>query len=184
MSFTEIILIAIGLAMDAAAVSLAAACCGFAAHPRAVFRLAFHFALFQFMMPILGWLIGSRFVAIISSYDHWVAFVVLVILGAKMIHSGWSHQSSSCMRDPSRGWELVILSLATSIDALAVGLSMAFLDVQIWYPAAVIGLVTLAMSVTAIKAGKYLGAMFGKKMEIVGGCVLIFVGLKILSEHL
>jgi len=180
----EIILIAVGLALDAAAVSLAAACCGFAAHPRAVFRLSFHFALFQFMMPILGWLIGNRFVAIISNYDHWVAFVVLAILGVRMIHSGWSNHPSNCMRDPSRGWELIILSLATSIDALAVGLSMAFLDVQIWYPAVVIGLVTLAMSITAIKAGKFLGVMFGKRMEIVGGSVLIFVGLKILSEHL
>ncbi len=184
MMFFEIIMIAVGLAMDASAVSLAAACCGHASDRRAVFRLSFHFGLFQFMMPVIGWYIGIRFVSLISHFDHWVAFGVLVFLGLKMIRSGFGDPECRNSTDPSRGWDLVVVSVATSIDALAVGLSLALLDVRIWYPALVIGLVTMTMSVVAILVGKRLGLLFGKKMEIVGGMVLIFVGLRILLEHL
>lgn len=184
MSFVEIIMIAIGLAMDASAVSLAAACCGFTGNARAMVRMSFHFGLFQAVMPVIGWFVGSRFVEAISRFDHWIAFGVLLVLGVKMIHAGF--QPAECRRsgDPSRGWELLVVSVATSIDALAVGLSLAFLDVTIWYPALVIGAVTMIMSVTAMLAGRKLGLLFGRRMEIFGGLALVFVGIRILIEHL
>jgi manganese efflux pump family protein len=183
MSFVQIILIAVGLAMDASAVSLAAACSGYADTPRAMFRLAFHFGFFQFIMPVIGWYIGSRFVNIVSAFDHWVAFAVLVFLGAKMIRAGLSSMEIRTSEDPSRGWTLVSLSVATSIDALAVGLSLALLEVGIWRVSVMIGLVTMSLSVTAIIAGRFLGILFGKKMEVFGGTVLIVAGLRILIVH-
>ncbi|MCD4654076.1 manganese efflux pump MntP family protein [bacterium] len=184
MNFSEILLLGCGLAMDASAVSLSAACCGFASTRRATFRLSFHFGLFQFIMPVIGWFIGIRFVTFISAFDHWVAFGVLGFLGAKMIRSGLKSPSCPVLKDPSRGWELVMLSVATSIDALAVGLSLAFLDVSIIGPALVIGLITSILCVIAIQIGTSLGMLFGKRMEIVGGIVLVIVGLRILYTHL
>ncbi len=183
MPLLQIILIAIGLAMDASAVSLAAACSGYADTRRAMFRLAFHFGLFQFIMPVIGWFIGSRFVHFVSTFDHWVAFAVLAFLGAKMIRAGLSSSDIRPSGDPSRGWTLISLSVATSIDALAVGLSLALLDVGIWRVAGMIGLVTMSLSVTAIIAGRFLGLLFGKKMEIFGGIILIVAGLRILIVH-
>ncbi len=180
----EIILIAVGLAMDASAVSLGAAAAGYAKDGRAVFRLAFHFGLFQFFMPLVGWFMGISFVSYFKFIDHWIAFALLAIVGGRMIREGFQTKAPVEKSDPSRGMTMVLLSVATSIDALAVGLSLAVLDVSILYPAAMIGVITCGMSVMAIFIGKRLGTLFGKRMEIFGGIVLIGIGSRILWSHL
>jgi len=180
----DIIVVAIGLAMDAAAVSLAAAASGFARDGRAIFRLAFHFGLFQFMMPVLGWFLGVGFVSYFKAFDHWVAFGLLTFVGGRMVISGLDRSETVIQKDPSRGVTMVMLSLATSIDALAIGLSLAMLDINIWYPSVVIGVITSAMSLGAIALGRQLGALFGKRMEILGGMILIFIGTRILVSEL
>lgn len=183
MTLIEIILIALGLAMDASAVSMAVACGGYANSSRTIFRLAFHFGLFQFMMPIIGWFIGSRFVSFFSTFGALVACIILVFLGAKMIRSGLGKPVECVPRDPSRGWDLLGLSLATSIDALAVGLGLGFLNFDIWQPALIIGAVTLILSSAACIIGKTMGVLLGSKMEAFGGLILIISGIKILMEY-
>ena len=184
MTTLEIIIIAVGLAMDASAVSLASAAAGFAKDARAKFRLSFHFGLFQFLMPVLGWLIGISFVSHFKAFDHWIAFFLLAFVGIRMILEGMDTSNERQKKDPSRGMTMVLLSVATSIDALAVGLSLAMLDVKIWYPSVMIGVITAGMSLLAIKIGTKLGTMFGKRMGIFGGAVLILIGSRILFSHL
>ena len=184
MTTLEIIIIAVGLAMDASAVSLASAAAGFAKDARAKFRLSFHFGLFQFLMPVLGWLIGISFVSHFKAFDLWIAFFLLAFVGIRMILEGMDTSNERQKKDPSRGMTMVLLSVATSIDALAVGLSLAMLDVKIWYPSVMIGVITAGMSLLAIKIGTKLGTMFGKRMEIFGGAVLILIGSRILFSHL
>ncbi len=180
MGTIDIIVIAVGLAMDAAAVSLAAAASGFARDSRAVFRLAFHFGLFQFIMPVIGWYLGVGLVSYLKAVDHWIAFGLLVFVGGRMILSGMDYSENTLKKDPSRGMTMVMLSIATSIDALAIGLSLAMLDVNIWYPSVIIGIITGCLSLLAIGIGKRLGVLFGSRMEIVGGVILIFIGSRIL----
>ncbi len=180
MGTIDIIVIAVGLAMDAAAVSLAAAASGFAKDGRAVFRLAFHFGLFQFLMPVVGWFLGIGFVSYLKAFDHWIAFGLLMFVGGRMILSGMDSSENPIKKDPSRGMTMVMLSIATSIDALAIGLSLAMLDVNIWYPSVIIGIITGGMSLLAIGIGKRLGVLFGKRMEVVGGLILVFIGSRIL----
>ena len=180
MSTVEIVLIAVGLAMDASAVCLAAAAAGFASDNRAVFRLAFHFGLFQCLMPMAGWAMGVGLADRFQAVDHWIAFFLLAFVGIRMIWEGACPGPPSEKKDPSRGATMVMLSVATSIDALAVGLSLAVLDQGIIKPSILIGLVTAGLSFLAIKAGNRLGAFFGSRMEIVGGIVLIGIGFKIL----
>ncbi|MBU0476111.1 MAG: manganese efflux pump MntP family protein [Bacteroidetes bacterium] len=184
MDLTEIIVIAIGLAMDASAVSLVAACAGYADNARAKFRLAFHFGLFQFLMPIIGWSIGISFVSYFAIIDHWIAFALLLFVGGRMVISGLNPNLEGYKKDPTHGFTLIILSVATSIDALAIGLSLALLDVDIWHPSVIIGIITAALSLLSIYVGKKLNRTFGKRMEIVGGIILILIGAKILIEHL
>ncbi len=183
MSLIEILLLAVGLAMDAAAVSLVAGASGLAANRRGTFRLAFHFGLFQFLMPIAGWFVGSRLATLITHIDHWVALALLAFVGGRMIRSGLGPGLKS-PPDPSRGLTLITLSVATSIDALAIGLSLAFLHVGIWKPAAVIGVVTAALSLAALHLGARLGALAGRRMEVAGGVLLILIGARILLAHL
>lgn len=184
MSLVEILLLAVGLAMDASAVSLGIGAARRACGPRPQFRLSFHFGLFQGLMPILGWWLGSQVAPLIASVDHWVAMGLLTYVGVQMIRSGLDHDGESYPCDPSRGRTLVMLCIATSIDALAVGLSLAMLGVSIWQPSAIIAVVTATMSLTALKVGHKLGETFGKRMEIVGGMVLNGIGLRVLLSHL
>lgn len=185
MRLPEILLIAVALAIDAFAVSLASGASGRVRDLRGAIRLSFHFGLFQALMPILGWFAGTRIAPLITEVDHWVAFGLLALVGGRMIRSGWRPGEAEARRgDPSRGLTLVALSLATSIDALAVGLSLAMIGVSIWYPSAIIGAVTAALSIAGTQLGGRLGAMFGKGMEVVGGLVLILIGLRILLSHL
>lgn len=183
MSFLEVLLIALGLAMDAFAVCLGAGTTRFVDGPRPVFRLAFHFGLFQALMPVLGWLSGSLVAQYIAAWDHWVAFGLLAFVGGRMVRSGLDPNGECHETDPSRGGTLIMLAIATSIDAFAIGLSLAMLDVNILYPAAVIGIVCAALSVLGLGLGHRLGCAFGKRMEIVGGAILILIGLRVVISH-
>lgn len=183
MSPVEILLVAVGLAMDAFAVSLGAGGGPAGRGGRVVFRLAFHFGLFQFLMPVAGWFAGARVVGILGSVDHWLAFGLLAFVGGRMVASGLRQDNEGRRDDPSRGWTLVLLSVATSIDALAVGFSLALLKVSIWLPALVIGIVCAALSAAGVRLGRVLGSIVGKRMEVVGGLVLIAIGMRILHAH-
>ena len=176
--------IAIGLAMDAFAVAVVCSVSLQSISPRHIFRLAFHFGLFQAMMPVLGWLAGRSIQPYIESWDHWVAFGLLVYVGGKTLFGAkFGNQKTILHNDPTRGMSLVILSIATSVDALAVGLSLAMIDVNIFYPALIIGVVTLTAVIIGMLIAKRFGRYLGKKFEIAGGIILIGIGIKILIMH-
>jgi len=184
MSFVTILLLAVGLSMDALAVAISAAVTLDQLSGRRVFRLAFHFGLFQAVMPIVGWLAGMQLQQIIASWDHWVAFGLLTFIGAKAIRTAFAEPDANASRnDPTRGLTLIGLAIATSIDALAVGVGLAMLRVSIWYPSIVIGCTTGALTAIGMLIGTRLGKRFGKKVEVAGGLVLIGIGLRILLEH-
>lgn len=184
MNLIEVLLIAVGLAMDAFAVAIGIGCGRRATGPRSVFRLSFHFGLFQFLMPVLGWIAGSTFAGLISSFDHWVAFGLLAIVGGRMVKSGFDPHEEDCSDDPSRGGNLVMLSVATSIDAFAIGLGLAMLNVDIINPSIIIGIVAASFTLTGLGIGYRLGDWFGKRMEVIGGIILIAIGLRVLISHL
>jgi putative Mn2+ efflux pump MntP len=181
----QYVVIACGLAMDATAVCLGAGAAGRVRDRRAAFRLVFHFGLFQMLMPVLGWLVGRGLVGILRHVDHWLAFALLAVVGGRMIVAGLRPAAGDEPRgDPTRGWPLVALSVATSIDALAVGLGLAVLDVAIWLPCLLIGVITAAMSWGGLALGGVLHARWGSRMEVGGGALLILIGLQILVSHL
>ena len=185
MSTLTLLGIAIGLAMDAFAVAIGAGLQLCDVTKRQTFRLAWHFGLFQAFMPILGWLAGLTLVEYIEPVDHWIAFGLLAFIGGKMIYEALKHQDEGVDRcDPTKGWRLVMLSIATSIDALAVGLSLAVLGVSIWWPALVIGVVAGVLTIVGLELGCRFGSLLGRRMEVVGGLILIGIGVKILVEHL
>ncbi|MEJ5298297.1 MAG: manganese efflux pump MntP family protein [Armatimonadota bacterium] len=184
MDFINIAGIALGLAMDAFAVAIASSITLGSVSPRQVFRLAFHFGLFQAMMPVLGWLAGKSVADVFGKWDHWVAFGLLAFIGIRAIHAALTDDPEEEAPDPTRGISLVMLSVATSIDALAVGLSFAMLHVRIWYPALVIGIVAATMTTLGMLLGTRLGSRFGRNTEIGGGLILIIIGLNILIQHL
>jgi manganese efflux pump family protein len=177
--------IAVGLAMDAFAVAIASSVVLGRVSARQVFRFTFHFGLFQALMPILGWLLGRSVAGYISTWDHWAACALLTVIGVKAIYQALAQPPDDrAPADPTRGYSLVMLSVATSIDALAVGLSFAMLGVPVWIPSAVIGVITGALTALGMLLGSRLGQRFGTRMEIIGGCVLIAIGVKIVFEHL
>lgn len=184
MSPLEILLIALGLAMDAFAVCIAAAASGRVPTRAAALRMAGTFGAFQAGMPIAGWFAGSRMANLVAAYDHWVAFGLLVLVGVRMLRQGAAPACREAPPDPSRGFTLIALGVATSIDALAVGLSLAMLQVSIWVPSLMIGLVTVAVSWVGVVLGCRLGCAFGRRMEIAGGCILILIGLRVLLAHM
>jgi putative Mn2+ efflux pump MntP len=183
-SFFSILVIAIGLGMDAFAVAIGA---GIALKGRSlasVLRMSFSFGFFQFIMPVIGWSAGVTVSTFIRDYDHWIAFVLLACIGGKMIYDALRDGKEISSPDPTRGLPLLMLSIATSIDALAVGLSLAFLKVEIFYPSVIIGMVAFAMTWIGMVFGERLGRVFGKKVEVAGGLILLGIGVKILLEHL
>jgi putative Mn2+ efflux pump MntP len=184
MDFLTLFGIAIALAMDAFAVALGAGLILPQLTGRHLFRFGFHFGLFQALMPVLGWLAGTSIRAQIEAFDHWLAFGLLSLVGGKMLWEAWRGDADEPREgDPTRGLSLVMLSIATSIDALAVGLSLAVLGVTIWTPALVIGLIAGALTVCGMLLGRRLGQAWGPRVEIFGGLVLIMIGMKILLEH-
>lgn len=184
MDILVLIGIAVGLSMDALAVSVANGIMIKKLQVRHAFRIAFSFGFFQAIMPLIGWAAGITFSTYIKEFDHWIAFILLVLVGSRMI---WESISSSrkeeavrnCLHFPT----LLILSIATSIDALAVGVSFAFLNITIWLPILLIGLITFVICFFGVILGNRLGAILGNKLGIIGGIVLIGIGLKILIEH-
>ena len=184
MDWITVVLIAVGLAMDAFAVSIAKGITVNRDRRRTGLLLAGFFGVFQMLMPLIGWAAGYTLRDIIMGVDHWIAFGLLAFVGGRMIRSGFDVEGETYAQDPSRGKTLVMLSIATSLDALAIGLSLALLKVTIWYPAAVIGVVTAGLSFLGLQLGKRLGEKFGKRMEVVGGAILVIIGLRILVSHL
>ncbi|MDT8440354.1 MAG: manganese efflux pump MntP family protein [Desulfuromonadales bacterium] len=176
--------LAVALGMDAFAVALGAGVVLQKLTGRHLFRLGFHFGLFQALMPVLGWLAGLSVTHWIAAWDHWIAFALLAVIGGRMIREARQEQPPAEAKDPTRGLTMVMLAIATSIDALAVGFSLSILGVSIWLPALVIGLVAGAMTVTGMLIGDRIGLRWGSRVEILGGLVLIGIGLKILVEHL
>ena len=149
-----------------------------------MFRVSFHFGLFQFLMPIIGWYLGAQLQQHIAAYNRWVAFGLLAAVGAHMLYESFQREPDELPGDPTRGLRLLTLSIATSIDALAVGMSLAMMGVTIWYPSVVFGVVTTALSLLGIYLGNRLRSVWGQRMEQVGGVILILIGLRMLMSHL
>ncbi len=176
--------IAVGLAMDAFAVAIGVGMCVRRADVRTTLRLAWHFGLFQFLMPVVGWFAGLTVERRAGGIDHWVAFALLSMIGCHMIYEAlWGGDETQATKDATRGVQLVMLSVATSIDAFAVGLSLALLGVEIWYPAAVIGVVAFGFTAVGLHLGCRFGAQLGRRMEALGGIILIGIGVKIVIDH-
>ena len=172
--------------MDAFAVAIAAGVTLKHISFRQNFRLAWHFGLFQAMMPILGWSAGISIRNYIEAFDHWIAFGLLLFVAQGMLRSAFSiEKDGPDKKDPTRGMTMVLLSVATSIDALAVGLSLAVIDVSIWTPALVIGIVAGVFTTIGLHLGKAIGATprLSRYAEALGGIVLLIIGLNILREH-
>lgn len=184
MDTLDLALIAFALSVDAFAVSLAAAATGRMRDPRRALRLSFHFGLFQFLMPVLGWAAGTAVRGAIAEFDHWVAFVLLTVVGVRMLRSSSRPGEPPGAEDPSRGFSLLALSTAVSIDALAVGLGLAMMRIDIWMPSIVIGIVAAAMSLAGIILGNRLHSRYGRIAEFVGGVILILIAVRIVVTHL
>ncbi len=135
-------------------------------------------------MPVLGWLAGAGLERVIQNYDHWIAFALLAIVGLRMIQSALRGGDDANQNDPSRGWTLVLLSIAVSIDALAVGFTLGLLGIAVWYPAILIGIVTGVLSLLGLRVGQTLGSRLGKPFELLGGLLLIGIGVRIVLDHL
>ncbi|WP_460168405.1 manganese efflux pump MntP [Thermostilla marina] len=176
--------LAVALAMDALAVSVAVGLRLGEITSRHVFRIAFHFGLFQALMPIIGWSVGSSMASRLEAVDHWIAFALLVGIGGKMFWESRSDDEPEDTADPTRGWSLVVLSIATSIDALAVGFTLALLNESVWVPAVVIGLVAAGLSWAGIGFGARIGRRWSRVADLAGGTILILIGTRILLSHL
>lgn len=184
MDLATLLLIALGLSLDAAAVSLASACASSRLDLRQVMVLSLLFGLFQALMPLAGWLAGLGFKSLIQGVDHWLAFLLLALIGGRMILG--SRRQGECRAQPARlnAATMLALAVATSVDALAVGLSFAALAVAILRPVLVIGAVTFVVSLLAALAGRRFGSLLAGRAEALGGLILLAIGLKILAEHL
>jgi manganese efflux pump family protein len=184
LGWLNLLAIALALAADAFAVAIVAGATLAALTRRHVFRLAFHFGLFQALMPLLGWGAGRAVHGLIAAVDHWLAFALLAGVGGHMVWVALRPAPAVTLpADPTRGWRLVVLAVATSIDAFAVGLSLAMLGVPIAVPVVVIGLVAAAVTVTGMLIGRRIGAHWGPRAELAGGVVLIAIGVRILAAH-
>lgn len=184
MGLAELFLIGVGLSMDAFAVAV----CKGLAMPKLRWRqaglIALSFGLFQALMPLFGWALGRRFEVYITSVDHWIAFALLGLIGGKMIWDSFHEEEEEAMEDKLSLRELLMLSVATSIDAMAVGITFAFLRVQILPAAVLIGCTTCLLSLAGVCAGRRFGGRYKKKATLAGGVILCLIGLKILLEHL
>lgn len=186
MKFINIFAIAVALAMDAFAVSIVTGVNLKNVSYRQTFRLSWHFGLFQAMMPVIGWFAGLSVRVHIERYDHWIAFGLLAFVGIHMIKEAFDpDKSEKRKKDHTKGLTLVILSIATSIDALAVGFSLSLLGVSIWTPAIIIGIVAGIFTIIGLQIGEKIGAarQLSRYAETIGGSVLIVIGLNILHEH-
>ena len=185
MRFGSILLLAFGLAMDAAAVSAARGLATSELRPRHAVLVALFFGGFQALMPLVGWTLGQRLGPMVAAWDHWIAFVLLVGIGAKML---WEARASAAdaaeTRDLFALREMFVLAIATSVDAFVVGVMLPMLDAPLVLSLVTIGVVTATLSVLGLYAGRRFGAMLGRRLDAVGGLVLVGLGVKILVEHL
>lgn len=177
------LLIGIGLAMDCFAVSVSAGAAYPADHLRIALAYALSFGVFQSGMFLIGWFLGVGFASYIAAYDHWVAFFLLFIIGAKMIREGLEEGSPEAGREALTALTVLGLAVATSIDALAVGISFAVLAIPPVLPAAIIGVVALVFSIAGVAFGRQLARIVGSRVDILGGVILILIGLRVLAEH-
>ena len=183
--FISILIIAIGLSADCLAVSISGSIAMQRTTPLQIIRTAFTFGLFQAIMPVIGWLIGRNLVTFVADYDHWIAFALLLLIGSRMIwESIHDHEDKKRKTDITRGLTLLTLAIATSIDALAVGLTFAFLQISIALASSTIGIIAFIVTILGFLLGKKLGQLIGKRAEIIGGIVLIAIGIRILLSHL
>ena len=183
MGFAELLLIAVGLSMDAFAVSICKGLSVEKVSPRHAALAGAYFGGFQFLMPVLGYLLGYKFEHLITSVDHWIAFILLAFIGGGMIREAFSKNDEKLSGD--FGFKTMLaLAVATSIDALAVGVTFAFLSVNIIPAALAIGATTFVFSAAGIYIGNIFGAKYKSGAELVGGCILILMGLKILLQHM
>ena len=183
MSYLELFAIAVGLSMDAFAVSICKGLSVRRLRPRHNLICGLYFGGFQALMPVIGWLLGRQFESLIKSVDHWIAFALLVLLGANMIREAVKNEEEN-LNDSFSPKTMLPLAVATSIDALAVGVTFAFLDVEIVPAVSMIGATTFILSAIGVKIGNVFGTKYKSKAELVGGIVLIAMGIKILIEHL
>jgi putative Mn2+ efflux pump MntP len=186
MSLVLVLGLAVALAMDCFAVSMGLACGQKGLTMRQAVRMAFFFAAFQFGMPVLGWFAGESVVRITRSFDHWLAFWLLAAIGGRMIYESFhlSDEEKACRPDQTKGARLLVLSVATSIDALAVGLSLGVIKSGILFPAAVIGVVCFLMTIIGARLGPVVARVVGRRAELLGGLILIGIGVRVLIEHL
>ena len=189
MGISELLLIGIGLSMDAFAVSIGKGLSTKRLKPRHYLSVGVWFGGFQALMPIVGYLLGVSFASLVESFDHWIAFVLLGLIGANMVKEALSKGDDDCDCDGKAGSmavkEMFTLAVATSIDALAVGVTFALLpEVNIGAAVGFIGVITFVLSAVGIKIGNIFGVKFKSKAELAGGIILILMGLKILLEHL
>jgi manganese efflux pump family protein len=184
MDFLTLLLIAIGLNFDSFAVSITTGMV--ASHIRfwQATRIALIFALFQAFMPVAGWFVGSQVRDLVMAYDHWLAFGLLALIGVKMIIEALKKEDGKKTTDPFKTSVVIGMAVATSIDALIIGVSFAFINVNIIAAAGLIGFLTYLVAMLGMLFGKNAGRWFGRKMEIIGGIILIGIGIKILFEHL
>ncbi len=183
MDILELILIAIGLGIDAFAVSICKGISMSKMNWKKAIIIGLYFGIFQALMPVIGFILGKTFENLVTSIDHWIAFGLLLIIGIKMIIDAFKEDNISV--NDSINWKvMVILAIATSIDALAVGITFAFLQVNLLLAVSIIGIITFILCVIGTKIGNNFGNKFENKAEILGGIVLIFIGVKILLEHL
>ncbi len=184
MELLTIVFVAVGLAMDAFAVSIVTGSIYRELRVRHILRMALFFGGFQALMPVIGSLAGLALREHISVYDHWIAFGLLAFVGGKMIYEAFAMESAEKNLDPSDLVILLSLAVATSIDALAVGVTLSLLATSIFVAAAIIGIVTFGLSYAGVEVGKRFGHFFESKIEVLGGLILIAIGLKILISHL
>jgi putative Mn2+ efflux pump MntP len=185
-SFGAILLLAVGLAMDAMAVSAARGLATPRIQPRHVFLVALFFGGFQALMPLIGWLLGSRIGPLVRAWDHWIAFVLLSAIGGKMLWEARGNKDDQPRDDQDLfGLRVMfVLAVATSIDALAVGVALPMLNAPLLLSLVTIGMTTAALSALGLFAGRRFGAALGPRLDVLGGLVLIGLGTKILIEHL
>lgn len=187
MGFVELLLIAVGLSMDAFAVSICKGLCMKRLNLKQALIIGLFFGVFQAGMPLVGWFLGKQFETYITPIDHWIAFILLAFIGAKMLFDAFHEDDEqlSCPADGKLDYkELTMMAIATSIDALAVGITFVFLQVSIVPAVSLIGITTFVLSVGGVVLGYRVGSRYEKPAAIVGGVVLILIGLKILLEHL
>ena len=187
MSIVELFLIGVGLSMDAFAVAVCQGLCMPTLNLRQGGVIALYFGGFQALMPLIGWFLGSQFAGYIQSFDHWVAFVLLALIGGNMVREALSpeeEESSCAVNSKLDHKKLFMMAVATSIDALAIGVAFAFMDVLILPAVSLIGCTTFCLSLVGVVVGNFFGSRYKKRAELTGGIILILLGVKILLEHL